>query len=337
MASGLIGFLGVGVESSGGASSAAIVDFIPFLRESLTVTKDDLPDPSIWNAWDERKMYDGQQRVQGQVEALLHPLTAGYLLRTAFDQTTADIHTAASSGSVWEHRFTTLQTQFQCGSGSEVPTATFEVFRGPCIGTGSSFAYYNCGGNVAEIRAQAGQLVTIMLDVVGRDYSRLPRSTPAFAPAAAFLWSAASLSIAGVGQTVFEAVTVRLENNLEPVPKLDGRLRPDTIERNDFRRVFVEGTLGFQNDTDYDAFLNGTERRLVLDCQGDALPGSTFARVRVDVPRFRYSTFAPNIGGPQRIQVPFTGRGMIDPTSGYALQVTLVNTRQSGYHVNTTA
>ena len=54
-------------------------------------------------------------------------------------------------------------------------------------------------------------------------------------------------------------------------------------------------------------------------------------------PRFRYSTFPLNIGGPGRISIGFTGRAMIDQGSNYSQEVTLVNTRVSPYTVNTTA
>lgn len=352
MAVGMVGFLGIGVESSAagnaatGAYSATIVDFIPFVSENLTVERTDLPDPSIWTNFDERKMYNGQQRVQGGVQTVAHPILTGYLMRSCFDVTTSGrgnllLNGVDSHAGLFAHRFVTGQTQFQSGSGSDVPTLTMEVNRGPIMGSGSSFVYYNCGGNVMELVTEAGQFTRANFEFIGRDYGGKVRSAPSYIPAEAFLWHTASVSVNNAGKPYYEAITVRLENNLEGVPTLDGRLRPDLVKRTDFRRVNINGTISFRNFDDYDSFLNGSETAFAATFVGKnvATGGGTNyqERLHIDAPGFRYAAFPLNIGGPGRLTVNFTGRGMISQTSLYSLQVTLVNTRQSPFSVNTSA
>ena len=48
----------------------------------------------------------------------------------------------------------------------------------------------------------------------------------------------------------------------------------------------------------------------------------------IDVPQLKITQFKPSVSGPGEVSVPVTGRGVIDPSSSYALQFTLINTRQ---------
>src|SRR2546422_590709 len=108
MAVGLVGYMGVGVESSGGtaSSSVTIMDFIPFVSETLAATRVDLPDQSIRQIWDEPKIYNGQQNVGGNIQTVFHPMLTGYLLRTVFDvETTTQNFRSSSLANYREHRF----------------------------------------------------------------------------------------------------------------------------------------------------------------------------------------------------------------------------------------
>ncbi len=353
MASGMMAFMGVGVESSGagdastGAWSATIVDFIPITGENLTVQRADLPDPSLWVNYFERKMYNGIRRVEGGVQFVAHPVLTGYLLRTAFDTCTVvdsspllqvGAGLTNSHGGVKEHRFTALGTgQFQSGSGSDLPTLTIEMNRGPVMGSGSSFLYYNCAGNTLELTCEAGQFTRGSVELLGRDFGGKPRSTVSFIPPEAFLWHTASVSVAGTARPQFESLTFRLENNLEAIPVLDGRNAPDLIKRNDFARVSVNGNVSFRTFDDYQTFLNGSEQVLKATFTGKTISGSGHQeKMEWEVPGFRFSTYPLNASGPQHITIGFTGRGMISPTSNYAARISLVNSRVSAYFVNTT-
>lgn len=343
MSVGLVGYMGIGVESSGGtaSSSATIVDYLPFVSETLQVTRTDLPDPSIAAQWDERKMYGGQQTVGGGLQTIFHPTLSGYLLHTVFDVETAmqGFQTVSLAG-LRDHRFTLKQTQFESGSGSDLPTLTIEMYRGPLLQAttaGSSFCYYNCTGNAGEIVLEAGQLVKVNVDLVGRDYGGIQKTAQTFAAPDGFTWNQASVAVVGQPSTLFSALTVRVENNLDQIPKLDGRLRADLLKRRDFRRVMVNGTLVFQTFSEWDRFTAGSEGRLLVTVTGSTATASFNNWLTIDVPRMRYSTLPVNISGPGPISISFTGRGMIDPTSGYACEVTMVNTRINAYTVNSTA
>lgn len=347
MSTGMLGYIGVGVDSAGaggptGAYSSTIVDYLPFISETMAAERNDLPDQSITANFYRRRYYNGLQRVQGGLQTYVHPLLTGYLLRSVFDACTATVGAGTmvtSFAGVREHRFVALgQTQFHAGSGSDMPTLTLEVNRGPVMGAGSSFVYYNCAGNTVEITAEAGNIVRCGFEFQGRDFGGKPRSTPTYVPQDAYLWSQVSVSVGGVSKPTYESLTFRINNNLESVPTLDGRLRPNLIKRNDFGEVTVNGAISFQDFVDYDAFLAGSETMLRATFTGKVISTSGHQeQMEITVPKTRYAAFPLNIGGPGRLTATFTMNAPLDQTSLYAAQVSLVNTRISSYVFNTTA
>jgi hypothetical protein len=350
MSTGMLGFIGIGVESSGGASatgaySAAVNNYVPFISETLTNNRNDIESQVIQAQFDTVRMYTGLQTIQGAITAEVNPIAAGFLMRPVFDQCTAtQAHPlVASAGIVLSHTgvrghlFTAGQTQFHAGSCSDLPTITVEVGRGPTTQSGTSFVYYNCAGNALELSIQAGQLASMTVDLVGREYGRKQASVPTFPAAEAFLWSQASVVIGGAARPIFESVTVRISNQLEATPLLDGRLRPNLIKRNGFRTVEVNGTMSFQTDSDYDMFIAGSETSLRMTFTGPQISAGVvnYAVFDIQMPAFRYTAHPINIGGPGRIGVPFQGRAMWHAGSGTAVTMVLVNTRTNPYTITT--
>lgn len=145
------------------------------------------------------------------------------------------------------------------------------------------------------------------------------------------------MSVGGAGTALFEALTVRLNNNLEAPSKLDGRTTPAEIKRNNFRTVEISGRLTFASDSEYDRFTQGSESQLRATFTGDRQVGVAAGNnmLRIDAPAFRYRTFPLNLGGPGRIVVDFTGDAVFHQGSNLALEVVLANTRISDYRVNT--
>ena len=247
MAIGALGYMAIGIESAqaGAAAgttthSANVIDYVPFTSEAFTVVRDDIPDPGISASWDEDAIFNGLQRVEGNLTLLAHPVQMGYFLRTAFD--TFSSFPGSSGGAVFGitgttshagvrvHHFTTGTQQYQTGSGTDLPANTFVVFRTPA-GVGSAFAYYNMCANNYEVTIDAGQMMRQSIDYLGRDHGRVARATPTFPPAVAIPWSTSSVQVGGLPIRYFESLTFRIENNMEAIAALDGRTKPDKIKR----------------------------------------------------------------------------------------------------------
>ena len=142
MATGMLGFVGFGVESSGGASASGAYSatvtasgFMGFISETLANQRNDVESQLIQDQFDTTRMYTGLQTIGGQIVSEVHPIQAGLMLRACFDQTTSTTSLGyiamTSHTNVRAHRFIALNTQFHQGSGSDLPTLTIEVGRGP--------------------------------------------------------------------------------------------------------------------------------------------------------------------------------------------------------------
>lgn len=338
MSVGMIGYFGLGVESSTTQDSAAIVDYIAITAETLAARRADLVGAGLTQKYDEEETYNGLVAIGGTVTMEPHPTGLGYFLRSAFDSTSTAVCSPTAnawyglgfSHATWRgHQFIAKQTVYQVGSGSDLPCLTFEVSRGPAVGVGSAFVYYNCCANGMELGIDAGGIMRASFDFIGREYGRKAQSTPSFPTPKAFVWAQASVSVSGVGKAHFESLTVRLNNALSPFPRLDQKYRNAIIRRTGFRTVEINGSLTFSDDTDYDLFTNGSESNLTVTF---TLPTSEMLVIKA--PAFRYATFEPNLNGPGRIAVPFTGRAMWHAGSGTPLEVVLFNSRLSPYTVN---
>lgn len=345
MSIGAIGYAGFGVDSNNSTTttySSTIIEFIPFISETLQVFRDDIVDPGITQSWDEDGMFDGFQRIEGNMTAIPNATNLGYFLRSAFDTSTFYPSSGGpvnenSCATFREHRFITKATQFQTGSGADVPTLTCEIHRGPA-GVGSAFVYYNLATNNLEMSINGGDNLRVSADYIGRSYGRKAitavvtyrqtQSIPWHSASVAFGNTAAGLA----GSPQFENLTFRIENNLQGIPRLDGRKTADLVKRTDFRRIAVNGTIAFINDSEYDRFTNGSEMAIRV-CFRDPTNSSSWL-LMLDLPRIRYLTFPVNIGGPGRVTVGFTGKALFDANSNYSLQVMLINSKSAGYNIN---
>src|SRR6185295_6068994 len=176
MGVGMLGYLGIGVESSGvtsGNSGVAVCDFIPIISENLATTPNPIESQGVRAQWDIQKAYNGLQTVGGNVSVEIHPDHFGYFMRSFFDTSTTDF-APTSNANFRAHRFIAANGQFQAGSGSDVPTLSFEVYRGPAQSQSttpsSAFFYWGNACNVFEVTMEAGQLLRASMDYLGRDF-----------------------------------------------------------------------------------------------------------------------------------------------------------------------
>jgi hypothetical protein len=62
-----------------------------------------------------------------------------------------------------------------------------------------------------------------------------------------------------------------------------------------------------------------------------AIQSGYFNTLTLDVPQAKLTAFKPSVSGPGELAVPFTMRGVLDPTSLYAFQAIMVTTWQAGF------
>jgi hypothetical protein len=81
------------------------------------------------------------------------------------------------------------------------------------------------------------------------------------------------------------------------------------------------------------AFVAGTQQRLLITLINTrtAIQSGYFNMLTIDIPQLKITAFKPGAQGPGEVQVDFTARGAVDPSSRYAIQYTLMNTYAAGY------
>lgn len=345
MASGLFAYVGVGVESNAGnaSSSVAICDFLPFTSENLTESRNDLVSAAMTGLVDVQNICTGPQNIGGSVTVEMQPVSIGYLLRSFFDATSTSVGSASASAwysqaaslaGVRIHQFIGKATQFQSGSGSDVPTLTLHALRGPSTTADSAFAYYNMSCTDFEMVFDTGAFLTATFNFQGRAAGYAAGTTPSLPGHICWTWNSASISIAGAANATFQNLTIRGNNNLEFIRTLDGTINPSLFKRNGLRTFEISGNATFQNHTEYQRFKNGSEFPMVVTVEGPVITGSTRHAMRINLPRVKYTALSPTANGPTFISVPFQGQAFYSAASAHACEILLVNTRISDYMTN---
>ncbi len=121
-------------------------------------------------------------------------------------------------------------------------------------------------------------------------------------------------------------MTITLNNALEGKAYLDGNKYFGRILRNDYRTIEITGTMLLVGDTEARNYKNRTTQRLLVTATDPTTVMDHHNQLVIDIPQMRYTEFPANIGGPNLVEISFTGKGGYDSTSSYAIQFTLCNT-----------
>jgi len=318
---GTLGHLGVkrqGTLTDSGASGA-VQDFVPLVSESIAATREVLKAEEIRGIIHEGTHYRGRESVAGNVVMEVHPVGIGYFMRSIFGQASATVAAGYSTTT-----FRPRQADFE--PGCALPPYVLEVHRDMT----SSFIYYGCVVNALELAYAAGTLTRATADIIGRTWGIVAKNTPSFPAVDAFPWNQASFSLGGVSSLsgILTDCTVRMTANVEAGYHHDLNRFPGIISRAGRWTCTVNGTVDYIAPAAHDLWDNwNTFSPSSLMIYSRATSGS----LKLTVPRFRFTEFAPQIGGPNTITVAFAGEAEYDTAAGYLVEAVLVSQVASGY------
>jgi hypothetical protein len=325
MAEGVLGFLAVSRQQSFGTATSSW-NFVPIVSEGLQTNIEQIRRGSIVGRTAEGIAQPGKESGGGDVTMEPHPLLIGHFLRGVCGQSSvsATAQTSVSGFQDYTHEFIPRNAKFdpKC----MLPPYTLQVHRDVT----SAFQYSDAIFTKVELTVQGNALVQAKATVMFRVTSIMAASTATFTEPMEWAWNVASVSVGGSAIDFAESITVSIENPADGIIMLDGQRVPNRFVRNGPTQVRVSGTVDFQDLTEFNAFKNQTQRRLLLNL---APAVSSGPYMTIDVPKMLYSSFPANIGGPNRISVGFQGTGEFDTTSSYAIRITLTNTQATGYNV----
>lgn len=309
--------VGIAFQDSWDNVNTSSMHWIPFNSDNVKLDKPPLISEEARGVFDEGPHYEGPNEVNGDLEAQIGPIELGALL-------TAGVNVASTTlvDSVYQHIFEPRTSDFD-----EVSAQNPFTYH-QNLEAGSAQLYYNCNGSAFELTVTNGELLSAKLSVLGAGFQQNAKLTAAYPTGKKWTWDQTSVSIGGSAKSEVTELTVTLDNALEAGHTLSGSKFASRIKRSGFRMVNISGTLKFQNQDEYQEFLNQTERELdVTFTNATAIASGYNDTLRVQVPLARYTEFPLSAAGPGEIEVGFSGKGVYSSSSGTAIKFTLTNTQ----------
>lgn len=318
MAYGQSGHFALCFQQSFGTSFTDSAFFIPLISENIGEKINQLTENNMYGRLSESPYHEGTHEITGDLRTEAHPLYLGTLLKAALGQVTSTLQTSA-----YLHEFTPLTNDWDAFAAT--PPTTLEIHRD----VGSAFIYSDLLANNLTLEIAHGQLLSTTLGFLGGGFTRSSPSTTNYQSGRPWSWEVVSASYDGTGQPDFRQINVIFENQLTGHFTFSGSNTPYRIKRDGPQKVSIEGTFLMQDQTLLQEYLDQSEKRLLVSFTGESLGGSEMTILTVDVPRLRFTELAPQLSGPGQLEVSFSGVGMVDTTSNYALRITLTNTQPS--------
>ena len=315
-AQGHLGFFGIAKEATWGTALGA-TEYAEMMSETLGTTIDRFPTRNVYAGFYEADDYAGLRHSAGAMSLAGNPLPLGTFLRGAFNNASV---TVVLSGFLHTTNFTSPKSEFADGVPSQ--PYTLEV----CRDIGSSHQYAGAIINKLTLALAPNQDLRITADWLAQARLLIAKTTPTFpgSPTNPFTFDTASVQLAGVTNTRFEAFTMVIDNQLAGIPILNNSNTIARIRRNNPQMIRISGTLDFIDNAEQEDFINQTERVLTL-----TLTRANSFALLITVPRFIYDAHAGNISGRGRLTASFSGLARYLVSSGTAILCQLTNTRSN--------
>jgi len=307
--------VGISFQNSYGTPNVASLHWIEPINESVNLLKAQITQKGLRGVYDKGVLQEGMNTVAGDVTIEAKANALGVLL-SAVNVSSLSI----TSGSLYTHVFKPRQSDHSQLS-AERPF-TYLKFLGD---TGSAQEYSDLNGNTLELAVSNGELLTAKLGIVGGSFARIAAVAATYSESNAIDWSVGSASFGGVAMTgIIRSLTISQELGLQAQHTIDTDKFPARIKRNDARVINVSGTLIFDDQSEYEYFLNQTDQAANIFLRGSSLVQSGYYEsLLVEIPKMRYTEHPISVGGPGQLEVNFKAEAQYHTGSGTAISYTL--------------
>lgn len=323
--------LGIARQASTNSYVTTATSFhgLGFVNEDVGFESEEVVSQNLIGRFEEGAVYQGISTIAGTIEVEMTPRSIGALLSAVLYHTPASV----SSGSVRTLTFLPNTQDFS----SLLVKAPYTIYK-QFSDANSAELFYDCQFGQAEFVFSQGSFARLRATIAGG--TRFPTgigSLNVFPDGGdvgrLFPWNVSSISYAGVAIGEMSDVTVTVNENVAPIYTINGTLAPYKYTRENFRQITVNGTMYMSDRTFLNNFVNGTQAQLLITAINSRaeVQSGYFHKLLLDVPQAKLTTFKPTVSGPGEVAVPFTMRGVLDPTSLYAFQATLTTTWTAGF------
>lgn len=248
----------------------------------------------------------------------------------------------------YKHVFTPMQTLLQeFGDGQKYCPLwpyTFEVFRDE----GQAYEFLGCVVNTMALSfSTTDKILKATLGIIAANAGYVGATGLSLETTNPFVWENARIYLAEPTDTIdtslttnryddLESFTLNWDNKCVAKYALNNTAIPRKIIRAGYREIPISFTVDFTTKTEYDKFLAGTERQVIILFEGAIVKDSggiedaldTKYTLKLEIPSLRYLAWPVGIGGPGRLSVAVTGKAKYYST--YPLRVTLINNEAVG-------
>lgn len=316
--------IGIARQNSWGTANVSSLFWIPFLSESIGVDIPPLISQANRGIFDEGEHYAGPKMVTGDLNVEAQPIALGAMLTAFFGEPTS---TKADSAAVYDHVFIPKQTDFDVNC-AKVPVTVLKN-----LDVGSAMQFSDLNANTFELSVANGEFLNVTVGFVGGHFQQIAKVTPSFPAGKRWTWDQSSIRTTPSSLDInsnLVSLTFTQTENIEAQHTLVGSSWPNRIKRTGFRTTEISGTLKFETQAEYQAFLAQEEKVLRLTMRGNVeISSGYYNEILCAIPLFRYTEFKPQAGGPGTIEVSFSGKGVYSTSGAHAMSLTLTNTQVS--------
>lgn len=318
-------------QTAGGTAVTAAGSYhgFAFTSEDVGLDKDELVSQNLVGQFEQGAVYSGLSRISGTIEFELTPRNMLAALAAVVNYAP----TLVTSGALGTHTFLPNTVDFD-STYVKAPWTIYKQFSD----SNSAEQFYDCQMGQLELTISQGQFMKGRMTVAGGARTSTGVGSMNVGALAAdvgvlFPWNVTSITYGGTALSAMSEVTISLNENVEPIYTVNGTLAPFKYSRSSFREVTVSGTFYMNDRTMLNNFVNETQQRLLITIANTrtAVQSGYFNTLVIDVPQLKITQFKPGASGPGEVSVSFTGRGVLDPSSRYAIQYTTTTTYQSAF------
>lgn len=322
---------GIGRQAAAGTAVTAAGSFHGFahVSQDIGLEREELISENLVGRFEQGAAYDGVDRVLGTIEFEATPRNLLAALACCVNHNPATV----TSGALRTHVFLPNTEDFS----STLVKAPWTVYSQFTDAT-SAEHFYDVQFGQLEMQISQGQFLRSRLSAAGGRRTATGIGSLNVLPDAAdvgvlFPWNVTSISLGGAGVGENSDITITLNENVEPLYTVNASREPYKYARSGFREVTISGTLYLANRDRLNDFVAGTQRRLLatLINTRTAIQSGFFNTLTIDVPQMKITALKLASQGPGEVSVNFTARGVLDPSSSYAIQFTTISTYQAGF------
>lgn len=315
MSYGFASHIGAGKQSAFGTAVSASA-FFEAMSESMTTGLDRFETRAMTGKYTEADDSTGIQRDNGDIVCAGNPANMGHFLNGNFGTNSCTI---TASGFLYTTVFTPQQSDLDANY--PLPLYTLEIKRAG-TSVSSAFRYRDAQFSRIQFQNQPNAALMMTIGVMARQYSQIAASTPTYpgSPVEPFLFDTCSVQLAGSAYTLMESITVTHDNQIEGIPTLNASNLVGHFKRTGPPQVRVSGTFAFTTFSEFNDFINQTERQLILHWT----KSNSFS-FTIDIPRMVYTAVPISVSGAGRLTADFQGTGRYHTGSANAIKCTLTS------------